>query len=111
MNNDGFKDQKNIYTCHKCGGHIVTVDVAKGVTPFMIPCEFGCKENMTSSVYRVFDQKVRADYEWYAPTAAEQLDLPQSYLDHVRQGGLMLRKTNGQPTNFNFARTRGGATK
>ena len=29
---------KNIYTCPKCGGQTVTIDVDEGVTPFMLRC-------------------------------------------------------------------------
>lgn len=97
----GFNGKKNIYTCPKCGGHIVTVDTAEGVTPFMIPCEFGCQENMKSSMYRVFDQGMRADYHWYRPSAAEVL--PEGYRHHVEQGGLLLRKADGAPTNADVA--------
>lgn len=69
----GFKGKKNIYTCDKCKGHVVTVDVDRGVTPFMIECKstLGCKGMMRSSMYRVFDQDMRPDFEWYRPSAVE----------------------------------------
>lgn len=93
----GFKGKKNIYTCDKCKGHIVTVDVERGVTPFMVGCKatLDCKGMMKSSMYRVFDQDMRADYEWYRPSAAEVL---KSHVkQHVDQGGLLLRKVSRTP--------------
>jgi hypothetical protein len=89
----GFKGKKNIYTCDKCKGNVVTVDIDRGVTPFMIECKAmtGCKGMMKSSLYRVFDQDMRADYEWYRPSAIE---IVESHLQHhVDQGGLLLRKS------------------
>lgn len=88
----GFKGKKNIYTCDKCKGHVVTVDKDRGVTPFMIECKAtdGCKGMMQSSIYRVFDQEMRADYEWYRPTAPEVVKPHLQH--HVDQGGLLLRK-------------------
>lgn len=88
----GFKGKKNIYTCDKCEGHVVTVDVARGVTPFMIECKatHDCKGMMKSSMYRVFGQDMRADYEWYRPTAVEVVK--PHLKQHVEMGGLLLRK-------------------
>lgn len=88
----GFKGKKNIYTCDKCKGHVVTVDVDRGVTPFMIECKatLDCKGMMKSSMYRVFDQDMRADYEWYRPSAIEVVKPHLRH--HIEQGGLLLRK-------------------
>jgi hypothetical protein len=90
---DGFKGKKNIYTCDKCGGHIVTVDVDDGVTPFMLACKVAeeCEGTMRSSLYRVFDQSMKASHEWYRPTPATGGRLSASQLDHVMKGGLLLR--------------------
>lgn len=89
---EGFKGKKNIYTCEKCHGHVVTVDIERGVTPFLIECKatHDCKGLMKSSMYRVFDQSMRADYEWYRPTVAQALQPGEK--QHVDQGGLLLRK-------------------
>ncbi|MGX9389778.1 hypothetical protein ACWX0K_10870 [Nitrobacteraceae bacterium UC4446_H13] len=86
-----FKGKKNIYTCDTCGGHIVTVDIDAGVTPFMIACKVAetCEGTMRSSLYRVFDQSMRASHEWYRPAPPEALT--GSQLDHVMMGGLLLR--------------------
>ncbi|UPJ43913.1 hypothetical protein IVB40_07540 [Bradyrhizobium sp. 40] len=89
---EGFQGKKNIYVCEKCKGHIVTVDLERGVTPFMVDCRatHGCKGMMKSSMYRVFDQEIRADHEWYRPTAIQTLSPWER--DHVSRGGLLLRK-------------------
>jgi hypothetical protein len=87
--------KKNIYTCHTCGGHIVTVDKDHGVTPFMLRCASaqvtGCSGTMRSSMYRVFDQKIRASHEWYKPSVVEEAALSLSVQEHTRKGGLLLR--------------------
>lgn len=93
---EGFKGKKNIYVCDKCKGHVVTIDKDEGVTPFMIECKatIFCDGMMQSSFYRVFDQNMRADWEWYRPTAPE---IVKPHLQHhVDQGGLLLRKA-GRP--------------
>lgn len=87
-----FKGKKNIYVCDKCKGHVVTVDIDEGVTPFMIRCHATafCKGEMKSSMYRVFDQDMRAGFEWYRPTAPEVV--APHLQPHVEQGGLLFRK-------------------
>jgi hypothetical protein len=88
----GFKQQKNMYVCERCAGHIVTVDLEEGVTPFLIKCEAtaGCSGMMKSSMYRVYDQSVRASHEWYRPTLVMRLDAWEQ--EHVKKGGLLLRR-------------------
>lgn len=90
---EGFKGKKNIYVCEKCKGHVVTVDVDEGTTPFTIACKatIFCDGWMKSSMYRVFDQDMRAGWQWYRPTAVE-IVAPEAR-SHVEQGGLLLRKT------------------
>ena len=91
MSAEGFAGKKNIYTCDTCHGHIVTIDLEDGVTPFMIGCRATerCKGMMKSSMYRVFDQTMAATHEWYKPGSAENLDYDTR--KHVEQGGLLLR--------------------
>jgi hypothetical protein len=88
----GFVGHVNIYTCDACRGHIVTRDLERGVTPFMLRCEAteGCTGTMTSSMYRVFDQNMLEDYQWYRPTEDQQLTDWER--EHVSKGGLLLRK-------------------
>ena len=94
-----YQSKKNIYTCRKCFGHIVTVDVDEGVTPFMVKCRAtaGCDGTMQSSMYRVFDQSMRPDYEWYKPPVLQVLSPGER--QHVAQGGLLLRKATKEPSN------------
>lgn len=90
-----FQGKANIYVCEVCRGHIVTRDRDNGTTPFMITCHAttSCKGMMKSSFYRVFDQDVREDYEWYRPSAVEVV--PAQHRHHVSMGGLLLRKVGG----------------
>ena len=88
-----FQGKKNIYTCEKCGFHVVTVDRDEGVTPFMIACRaFGCDGHMHSSMYRVFDQRIKARFEWYRPGEPELAMMSPAMQDHVRMGGLAMRE-------------------
>lgn len=89
-----FQGKKNIYTCEKCGHHIVTIDREEGVTPFMTSCKAdGCDGKMKSSLYRVFDQNIRPDHEWYRAEPAEIAKMRHSAAchEHARMGGLFLR--------------------
>jgi hypothetical protein len=85
--------ERNIYTCDACFGHIVTVDLVEGVTPFMISCRAteGCKGTMQSSMYRVFDQRMKPSHEWYKPDATELETLKPGTREHVEKGGLLIR--------------------
>jgi hypothetical protein len=81
---------KNIYTC-KAGHFIWTVNADDGVTPFAIPCkEPGCNNAMTSGFYpEVAKLIIEPHYEWYKP---ELKGLSAGDLEHVKNGGLLLRK-------------------
>jgi len=84
--------KKNIYTCEKCFGHIVTVDRDYGTTPFIISHSHtgsGCDGMMKSSMYRVFDQNMKAGFEWYKPPVVQILT--DGERDHVDNGGLLMR--------------------
>ncbi len=82
--------RRNIYTCDTCRGEIVTVDIDKGVTPFMISCRAtpGCKGFMQSSFYHCDPSRV-AQFEWYRPETIDEF-APETQ-EHVRKGGLLLR--------------------
>jgi hypothetical protein len=93
----------NIYVCDECRSHIVTRDVDQGVTPFMLPSYVYCPKKcggrdrrvvMTSSFYRVWNQSMRADYEWYRPAPGEKYD--PAYREHVEKGGLIIRPAPGE---------------
>jgi hypothetical protein len=87
--------KKNIYTCEKCGAHIVTVDRDEGTTPFMTRCKAdGCEGMMKSSFYRVFDQDMKPSHEWYRAEPADIAKMRNSRAchEHARMGGLFLRE-------------------
>ena len=87
------KGKLNIYTCDVCFEHIVSVDLDEGVSPFMINCQVtdGCKGYMESSIYHVYDQRMRPDIVWYRPTEKEQAKMSQAMRDHITHGGLDMR--------------------
>jgi hypothetical protein len=78
----------NRYVCNDCGGHIITVDRDKGVTPFALNCRAtaGCDGDMYSSFY----SGVEGDptYEWRKPTPAEYVAMSEAMRQHINQGGL-----------------------
>ncbi len=56
----------NAYRCEVCDHIIVTVDVAVGVTPFMLRCLTGtCKGSMQSNMYPNGIPLMLATFEWY----------------------------------------------
>lgn len=99
---DAFAPRENVYVCRKCGGHTGTVDIDKGVTPFMIDCRAsGCEGDCDGMAYSSFYPKgprpphiAAPAWEWYRPTLAFAQDEERKYpgsLYHFEQGGLWLR--------------------
>lgn len=93
---EGTSDQKgkrNGYQCQTCGGMTVTVDVDRGVTPFMMICP-SCGGKATSNFYRrlpaPFDE-CRVPWEWIRPAESELVKLHPATQDHCRRGGLIPR--------------------
>lgn len=86
-----FKGVKNKYTCEGCKGEIVTIDRDAGVTPFMIDCRLCNAGWAQSSCYRI-PQNLSATYEWYAPEDKDTHQMTRATRDHVKNGGLLLRK-------------------
>lgn len=89
--------RKNIYTCKKCGGVTITIDIDDGVTPFMIRCrasgnEDRCDGMAQSCMYRVPVETPDAEWEWFKPTGSQYLKLSRDMREHVDKGGLDLRK-------------------
>ena len=89
------KGKINVYGCQTCGGKIVTIDLDKGITPFMIGCKATpeCDGDMYSSFYNV-DQSLEAEYEWYRPKSVEHYPAEHRKMmqDHIDKGGLDMRK-------------------
>lgn len=95
-----FKGRENVYTCEKCGGLTVTIDVDEGVTPFMLKCRASgrqgdCDGFARSSFYPKGPRPPHMpapSWEWYRPDAEEVERLSDAMREHVRQGGLCIRK-------------------
>ncbi len=82
----------NAYICEDL--HItVTNDKDEGTTPFMIPCPV-CNSAATSRMYKVNNknENLKPTHEWYKPEPKEWDLLSDNAIEHVKQGGLMLRK-------------------
>lgn len=88
----------NRYTCDGCKKTIVTILVDDGVTPAFLSCKFDCNlaARMGSHWYRT-EQKIHLlepnQYEWYKPDSLKGLHPNER--EHVKQGGLLLRKRFG----------------
>jgi len=108
-----FENRKNAYWCPDCHGYVVTIDLVEGVTPMFLACRVlgepddpanTCKGRMQSMMYPEepwpdkdgYDNEIPTvpTWEWYHPGAAEFLRLSPEGQDHVRKGGLLLRKCN-----------------
>jgi hypothetical protein len=96
-----FQGKENVYTCSRCGGFTVTVDVAEGVTPFMIGCRASGKSgDCSGDAYSAFYPKkpwpvhvpTTPAWEWYRPGRGEVRRLDRASREHVKNGGLLLRK-------------------
>jgi hypothetical protein len=94
----------NGYVCQRPTGkkpHItLTVDVDEGVTPFMIGCP-DCGFDAYSMMYprtgRIPPMSA-VTHEWYSPSNEELKTLHPANFEHVRRGGLLMRKrTDRQP--------------
>ena len=89
------KGKKNGYTCQKCNGQIVTIDIDDGVTPFAIACRAtkDCDGLMYSAFYSI-PQFLPAQYEWFKPKSLKGYG--REMKEHIRKGGLDMREI--QPT-------------
>lgn len=85
----------NCYSCTNCGHVTKTKDVDAGCTPMVIKCE-SCKAgNARSHFYEDVAPEKEVTQEWYRPSLQETLKLrgkKSQLLEHVLNGGLLLRK-------------------
>lgn len=100
--------RRNAYFCSSCRRVTITVEVDAGVTPMFISCPH-CSTQAASFMYELPGcmrftfvsgtiAEVPADFEWYKPDKAELKKLPKSTRDHVKAGGLLMRKrTDKEP--------------
>lgn len=108
----------NAYRCPACYGYTVTIDVHEGVTPSFLACRApqgedagtgqpivcpGRAESMwysDPSLWPDFHGKPIPEWEWHMPlgNAADKVRHtdPETW-DHVRRGGLLLRRRGEQP--------------
>lgn len=85
-------DRINTYVCDTCKHLTKTIDVDKGVTPFMHDC-VKCGDTAKSTFYNNIEPRLKPVQEWYRPTLEECLKLRKNepLLEHVFQGGLLNR--------------------
>jgi GT2 family glycosyltransferase len=89
----------NVYTCSKCGGYTVTIDIHEGVTPFMLCCrasgrEGDCRGMAESSLYPSGEKPSWIPdpaWEWFKPVGPEYRKLNRAMREHVDKGGLDIR--------------------
>lgn len=88
----------NGYTCHHCGEVTMTYHVDEGVTPMFLTCRAteGCTGRAVSMMYppAPFPGELAAlpRWEWYRPSPRAAKRMNPAMRDHVRRGGLALRK-------------------
>lgn len=75
-------------TSAPCGRLMITIDREPGVTPFLTSCP-DCGGETQSRMYRV-PQDMTPTHEWYRPDSF--VGLSESTIEHVSNGGLILRK-------------------
>jgi len=90
---------RNAYRCKKCHRYSVTVHADQGVTPMFLGClHEGCDGQGVSAMYPPEPWPAGIDeatHEWYRPTEKELKKVSPAELQHVRQGGLLLREIGG----------------
>lgn len=93
-------NRENVYTCAKCKGYTVTVDLDEGVTPMFLDCrasgrEGDCGGVAVSAMYPKGPRPAHIPapaWEWFKPTGADYERLSPAMKERVDQGGLDLRK-------------------
>jgi len=82
----------NSYTCTKCKKVIVTKDIHKGTTPFMITCRAteGCDGTMESAFYSRIPANTEPTWGWYRRSDTRNMSTDE--LDYHNNGGLFILK-------------------
>jgi hypothetical protein len=85
----------NAWLCPDCGKATVGVHVDEGATPMMIACRAteGCRGTAMSAMYPPAEAWItdQLAWEWYKPTPKWARRKGRDMLDHVMQGGLVIR--------------------
>jgi transcription elongation factor Elf1 len=90
--NINMSNRTNCYVCNHCHNVMKTIDVDRGVTPFMIRCH-NCGEMAYSQFYKNIAPSRLPTMEWYRPSLNDLLKNKHKYdIGHVLNGGLELRK-------------------
>jgi hypothetical protein len=91
----------NVWECEDCKGLVLCFDRHAGVTPFLVShrtlgadCEGTCRSHFYSgaSARAARDVLGQPSHEWYRPSADELKGKPRPVVDHVMQGGLLVRE-------------------
>lgn len=100
----GFKNsgKLNAYQCRDCRAHVVTIDREPGVTPFLVRCR-NCGGEAQSAFYRLGPNHTPT-YEWVRPESLDGLDAGS--IEHIRNGGLILRPIAGQSAQWIMPKVR-----
>jgi hypothetical protein len=92
--------RENVYTCRKCGGFTVTVDLDEGITPYLLACRASgkhgdCPGMAESSGYPIGPRPKHIpdpQWEWYKPGELELREASPELRDYALHGGLFLRR-------------------
>lgn len=92
---DGRNKGIDVYECSKCGHKLYTYYKDKGVTPFTISCPKCSDIMMHNRTIRVAAPGIRSrgitPIPWLRPTFKQMLKLSPGMIEHVLQGGLILK--------------------
>jgi hypothetical protein len=86
---DGRNKGIDVYECSKCGHKLYTYYKDKGVTPFTISCP-KCSGIMIHAK-TVGTTPGVIPIPWFRPTFKQMLKLSPRMIEHVLQGGLILK--------------------
>jgi ribosomal protein L40E len=91
------------YICKRCGAHLYTTYIDKGVTPFTIQCRKCSLGTMMHD--KTFRKETVPPYVvvlgWYRPTLEQSLKMSDAAIHHVLQGGLFLEDEINVNSNDN----------
>ena len=102
--------ERNAYYCDACRGYVVTIDLDGGVTPMFLACRVAgepgdanpCDGTMSSMMYPPLPWPdtdangtpipTEPTWEWYRPEKTELTAMSPNTIEHVANGGLLLRR-------------------
>lgn len=98
-----LKEKINVYLCRKCLAPTITIERVKGTTPMFLGCKAiigndSCSGIAVSQMYPTGDlrkrlmQGLKPEWEWYEASQEEINHVGPEMKEHIRKGGLLLRK-------------------